>query len=50
MGERPLATVLKGKLTEEELALVPRSYDVIGSREKSVAIIELPEELKARNI
>ena len=46
MGERPLATLLKDKLTEEELALVPRSYDVIGSREKSVAIIEIPEGLE----
>jgi len=48
MGERPLTTVLKNKLTEEELALVPRSYDVIGSRGKEVAIIEIPEELEEK--
>lgn len=33
--------VLKGKLGEEELRLVPRSFDIIGH----VAIMELPEEL-----
>lgn len=42
---RPLAKLLEGKLTAEELEFVPRSYDVIGS-EKAVAIIEIPEELK----
>jgi len=41
---RPLAEILKNELTEEELRLVPRSYDVIGSEEKAVAIIEVPEE------
>lgn len=48
MGERPLAKALKNKLTKEELSLVPRSYDIIGSREKSVAIIEIPEELEGK--
>ena len=46
MGEKPLAKVLKNKLTLEEIALVPRSYDIIGSREKTVAIIEIPEGLE----
>ncbi len=45
---KPLAEILKGKLTEKELELVPRSYDIIGNREKSVAIIEIPEELKGK--
>ncbi|MBI2542846.1 MAG: class I SAM-dependent methyltransferase family protein [Candidatus Aenigmarchaeota archaeon] len=42
---RPLARILQGKMTEEQLELVPRSYDVVGSKEKSVAIIEVSEEL-----
>lgn len=50
MGERPLANVLKDKLTKDELDLVPRSYDIIGSREKAVAVIEIPEELENRKI
>lgn len=41
-----MARVLKNKLTEEELLLVPRSYDVIGSRDKAVAVIEIAEELE----
>ena len=40
-----LKEFLKDKLTEEELKLVPKSFDVIGSKEKSVAIVEIPEEL-----
>ena len=48
MGERPLAKILKSKLTKSELSLVPRSYNLIGSREKEVAIIEIPEELEIR--
>ena len=43
---KPLAKLLQNELTEEELELVPRSYDVVGSEEKSVAIIEIPEELE----
>jgi len=43
---RPLAEILENELTEEELRLVPRSYDVIGSEEKAVAIIVVPEELE----
>lgn len=45
---RPLAKMLKDKLSDEELGLVPRSYDLIGSSDKSVAIIEIPEELKGK--
>jgi tRNA (guanine37-N1)-methyltransferase len=36
--------VLREKLTEEELNLVPRAFDVVGD----VAIIEIPEELGKR--
>jgi len=37
---------LRGKVPEELLDLVPRSFDVIGSRGKAVAIIEVPSELE----
>lgn len=40
-----LRDVLKDKLSEPELKLVPTAFDIIGSREKSVAIIEFPDEL-----
>ncbi len=42
---RPIAELIKDKLAAEELELVPRSYDLIGSRDKLVAIVEIPEEL-----
>lgn len=47
---RPLAKLLKDVLTAEELELVPKSYDVIGSEEKAVAIIEIPEGLKEKKL
>ena len=47
---RPLAKMLRGKLADEELELVPRSYDVIGSEEKAVAIVEIPGELDKKLI
>jgi len=37
---------LRGVLPEEKLKLVPRSFDIIGSKQKAVAIIELPEGLR----
>jgi len=40
-----LRDVLKTKLDADELALVPSSFDVIGSSEKAVAIVEIPERL-----
>jgi tRNA (guanine37-N1)-methyltransferase len=43
-----LKEMLKDKLSEEELKLVPSSFDVIGSREKAVAIVEIAEELKSK--
>ncbi len=47
---RPLAKVLKGKISDEQLELVPRSYDIIGSEEKAVAVIEIPEGLDKKLI
>ena len=42
-AQRPknLAELLDGKLSDEELALLPRSYDLIGN----IAILEIPDEL-----
>lgn len=38
---RTLGEALEGKLTPEELALLPRAYDLIGE----IAILEIPDEL-----
>lgn len=46
--KKNLKEVLKDRLNENELKLVPRSFDVIGSKEKAVAIVEIPEELEAK--
>lgn len=43
-----LKDLLKNKLTPKELARVPSSFDIIGNKEKAVAIIEIPEEIKKR--
>lgn len=37
--------LLKGKLTKKELELLPSSFDIIGNRDKAVAIIDIPEKL-----
>lgn len=39
---------LKGVLSDEELRDLVKSFDIIGSREKAVAIIEIPDELKKK--
>ncbi len=39
---------LRGKLTRSELKYVPTSFDVIGNKDKAVAIIEMPEELEKK--
>jgi tRNA (guanine37-N1)-methyltransferase len=41
-----LRSALEGVLTADKLDLVPRSLDIIGSKTKAVAIVELPDELK----
>ncbi len=40
-----LKDVLAKKLAKKQLSYVPSSFDIIGSREKAVAIIEIPEQL-----
>jgi len=37
---------LRGVIPDSLLDLVPRSFDVIGSKQKAVAIIEVPEEIR----
>lgn len=42
---RPLTKILENQLTEKEMELVPKSYDVVGSEDKAVVVIQIPEEL-----
>jgi tRNA (guanine37-N1)-methyltransferase len=37
--------MLKGKLTKKELEILPSSFDIIGNKDKAVAIIDIPEKL-----
>lgn len=41
-----LKEILKERLEEKELQFVPRSFDIVGSGEKSVAIVEIPKEIE----
>lgn len=41
--------LLKDKMIKIELKYVPSSFDIIGSKEKAVAIIELDENIKKRS-
>ena len=43
-----LRDALKNILSEDELRYVPSSFDIVGSREGAVAVIEIPEELEHR--
>ncbi len=43
-----LRDVLKGVLSEEELRYVPSTFEIVGSRDKAIAIVEIPEELEAK--
>lgn len=43
---RDLRTRLRGILPDDELRLVPRSFDIIGSKQKAVAIIEIHDDLR----
>mgnify|MGYP001567238654 CR=1 FL=1 len=40
--------ILKGRLTKKELEYVPSSFDIIGSKEKAIAIIELDDKIKKK--
>lgn len=41
--------LLENSLTEEELASVPTSFEIIGNREKAVAIVEIPVKLRKKS-
>jgi tRNA (guanine37-N1)-methyltransferase len=43
---RDIRSELRGVIPEDQLKLVPRSLDIIGSKQKAVAIIQLPNALK----
>ncbi|MGD2201402.1 MAG: class I SAM-dependent methyltransferase family protein, partial [Candidatus Bathyarchaeota archaeon] len=43
---RDLRAELRGVLPENTLNLVTRSFDILGSKRKAVAIIEIPDELE----
>ena len=43
---RDIRSELRGVLPEDKLKLVLRSFDIIGSKQKAVAIIQLPDALK----
>ncbi len=43
-----LKDLLKEKLTKKQLGFAPSSFDIIGNRDKAVAIIDIPEELKKK--
>ncbi|MCX6815455.1 MAG: class I SAM-dependent methyltransferase family protein [Candidatus Aenigmarchaeota archaeon] len=43
-----LKELLKGKLTKKELALVPSSFDIIGNKDKAIAIVELDDKIKKK--
>ncbi len=45
-----LKDFLRIKLTKKELSRVPRSFELIGNRQKAVAIVEIPEKLEKRKI
>ncbi len=44
---RGILAELRGSLPEEALCLVPRSFDILGSKQRAVAIVELQEGLEA---
>lgn len=44
-----LREILSDKLSKKELKLLRTSFDIVGSREKAVAIIEIPEELESKS-
>lgn len=45
---RPLVKFLENGLNGKELDLVPKSYDVIGSEEKAVVVIQIPDKLESK--
>jgi len=46
MAGKSLVDALKNVLSPELLKFIPKSFDIVGSRGKAVAIIEIPDELE----
>jgi tRNA (guanine37-N1)-methyltransferase len=42
---RDLREELRKIIPETKISLVPRSYDIIGSRQKAIAVLEIPDEI-----
>ncbi len=45
-----LKDFFKSKLTKKQLKLVPNSFDIVGSREKAVAIVEIKDGVNKKQI
>ncbi len=45
-----LKKLLSEVLTEQEMQFVPTSFDIVGNKEKAVAIIEIPKELESHKL
>ncbi len=45
-----LKDLLIFKLTKKELSRAPRSFEIIGNKDKAVAIVEIPEKLEKRKV
>ena len=45
-----LRDIVSKKLTKRELASMPSSFDIIGDREKAVAIIDIPENIRKKRL
>jgi tRNA (guanine37-N1)-methyltransferase len=45
-----LKELLKNKLSESELKIAPSSFDIIGSKKKAIAIVEIPDQLRNRKM
>jgi tRNA (guanine37-N1)-methyltransferase len=45
-----LKSNIKGKLSDKLIDLIPSSFDILGSKEEAVAIIEIPDELRDHRV
>jgi tRNA (guanine37-N1)-methyltransferase len=41
-----LKSILRGKISDELIDFIPSSFDIIGSKTRAIAIIDIPDELK----
>jgi len=45
-----LKKLLQDKMNEDKIEIAPSSFEVIGNREKAVAIVEIPEEMEKEKV